>query len=55
MSSKPNNTKDLHQTTSIAKQLAQQLEATAESDEEEIPTNASALSLGVRAQKKNIK
>lgn len=52
MSSKSNHKQDSPQTTSISQQLAQQLEDAVESDEEEIPTNASALSLGVRAQKK---
>lgn len=52
MSSKSNHKQDVPQTTSISQQLAQQIEGAAESDEEELPTNASALSLGVRAQKK---
>ncbi|CAF1462379.1 unnamed protein product [Adineta steineri] len=52
MSSKSNTKPDISQATSVSQQLARQLEATAESDEEEIPTSASALSLGVRAQKK---
>ncbi|CAF1399142.1 unnamed protein product [Adineta steineri] len=52
MSSKSNTKPDISQATSVSQQLARQLEATVESDEEEIPTSASALSLGVRAQKK---
>ncbi|CAF4564478.1 unnamed protein product [Rotaria sp. Silwood2] len=52
MSSKSNNKEESSQTTSVSQQLARQLEAAAESDEEEISVNASALSLGIRAQKK---
>ncbi|CAF5048189.1 unnamed protein product [Rotaria sp. Silwood1] len=52
MSSKSNNKEESTQTTSVSQQLARQLEAAAESDEEEISVNASALSLGIRAQKK---
>ncbi|CAF1077838.1 unnamed protein product [Rotaria sordida] len=52
MSSKTNNKEESSQTTSVSQQLARQLEAAAESDEEEISVNASALSLGIRAQKK---
>ncbi|CAF3352918.1 unnamed protein product [Rotaria socialis] len=52
MSSKSNKKEELPQANSVSQQLARQLEATAESEEEEITVNASALSLGIRAQKK---
>ncbi|CAF1355459.1 unnamed protein product [Rotaria sordida] len=52
MSSKSNDKQELSQTNSISQELGQQLEATPESDEEEIPTNTAALSLGIRVQKK---